>query len=73
MIEKIAAQYGDDLPIRLVMGGLRAGNTTPMDQNMKEEIKGHWQHVFERSGQAFDFSFFDRDGFVMIPGLLVGP
>jgi len=68
VIERIAKDYGEALPIRLVMGGLRAGNTKAMDQGMKDGIKGHWRHVNERSGQNFDFSFFDRDGFVYDTG-----
>jgi putative protein-disulfide isomerase len=68
VIEKIVARYGGGLPIRLVMGGLRAGNTKPMDQGMKEDIRGHWQHVSEQTGQEFDYSFFERDGFVYDTG-----
>lgn len=68
VIQKISSLYGDDLPIMMVMGGLRAGNTVPMDQGMKNDIKGHWQHVNERTGQGFDYSFFDRQGFVYDTG-----
>lgn len=50
--------------LRLVMGGLRAGNTKPMDTEQKAMISGHWKNVGARSGQPFDFSFFERDGFV---------
>ena len=50
--------------LRLVMGGLRAGNTEAMDDAQKAMISGHWRHVAERSGQPFDFAFFERDGFV---------
>ena len=68
VIERIAKEFGEALPIRLVMGGLRAGNNKAMDQGMKNDIKGHWGHVHERTGQSFDFSFFDRDGFVYDTG-----
>jgi len=27
-------------------------------------VREHWQHVIERTGQPFDFSFFERAGFV---------
>ncbi len=64
VIAKIVGEYGAELPVRLVMGGLRAGNSVAMDEVMKNEIRGHWQHVAARTGQAFDFSFFDREGFV---------
>jgi putative protein-disulfide isomerase len=35
-----------------------------MSKAMKDDIKGHWRHVEEMTGQGFDYSFFDRDGFV---------
>jgi len=56
--------WGDDLPIRLVMGGLRPGTDTPMTDKAKADTKGHWGHVHEASGQPFDYGFFDREGFV---------
>jgi len=68
VIERIAEKFGNDLPIRVVMGGLRAGNTVPMDQGMKNDIESHWHHVHERSKQPFDHAFFDRDGFVYDTG-----
>lgn len=62
--EKIQATYGDELPIRLFMGGLRPGNTAPWDDSAKETTRSHWEHVHERSGQPFDFGFFERQGWV---------
>ena len=35
-----------------------------MTDAMKSEIRNHWEHVQNRTGQPFDFSFFDRQGFV---------
>lgn len=64
VIGEIRARFGGDLPIRLVMGGLRPGTTEPLDDDRKREIRAHWQHVHEASGQPFDFAFFDREGFV---------
>jgi putative protein-disulfide isomerase len=52
------------LPIRLVMGGLRPGTTEPLSERTKVEIKSHWDHVHEASGQPFDLGFFAREGFV---------
>jgi putative protein-disulfide isomerase len=45
------------------MGGLRLGVDTPMDDRAKAAIREHWVHVHERTGQPFDFAFFDREGF----------
>ena len=61
---RIAAEYGARLPIRLIMGGLRAYNTIPMSERDKEYIRGAWTRVGAASGQPFDFDFFEREGFV---------
>lgn len=53
-----------DLPIRLLMGGLRPGTTESMSDAMKGTVREHWEHVAAASGQPFDFAFFDREGFV---------
>ncbi len=63
-MESVAARFGDQLPIRLILGGLRPGTTDPMDAAMKATIREHWEHVRDASGQPFDFAFFDREGFV---------
>lgn len=64
VIEELAERYSGRLPVQLIMGGLRAGNTKPMDQDDNAYVKGHWEHVKARTGQAFNFDFFARDGFV---------
>ncbi len=50
--------------LTLMMGGLRPLTRTPMDEAQKAEIQHHWESVAERSGQPFDLSFFERDGFI---------
>jgi putative protein-disulfide isomerase len=56
--------WGDELPVRLVMGGLRPGTTEPMSEAAKVELRGHWRHVTEASGQPFGPSGLDQPGFV---------
>ncbi|MBU2580157.1 MAG: DsbA family protein [Alphaproteobacteria bacterium] len=63
-IQKLGAYFSERLPIGLVMGGLRAGTSEPVDAKMKDYLRSAWTSVAERSGQPFDFSFLDRDGFV---------
>lgn len=63
-MDDVADRFGDRLPIRLILGGLRPGTTDAMDAESKQMIRGHWEHVREASGQPFDFAFFDREGFV---------
>lgn len=64
VIEAVERRFGDALPIRLILGGLRPGTVEPMDQAAKDEIRAHWDHVHEASGQPFDPGFFDRRDFV---------
>jgi len=64
VIEEVANAYGAALPIRVVMGGLRPGTTTPMKPEARREIAGHWTHVHEASGLPFDAAVLEREGFV---------
>ena len=64
VISALAERFEGRMELQLVMGGLRAGNTAPMRQQDKDYIREAWTRVGAASGQAFDFSFFDREGFV---------
>ncbi|WP_288038243.1 DsbA family protein [Acidiphilium sp.] len=64
VINAIRGRYGERLPVRLIVGGLRPGTTEPMDEAAKARTRGHWELVRNASGQPFDFSFFDRARFV---------
>ena len=64
VIEQVRRAYGDALPIRVVMGGLRPGSETPMTPERARELAGHWQHVHETSGLPFDATAINREGFV---------
>ncbi|MCB1506583.1 MAG: DsbA family protein [Hyphomicrobiaceae bacterium] len=64
VINGLADHFGDRLPVTIIIGGLRPGTKSPMTDAMKSEIRNHWEHVQNRTGQPFDFSFFDRQGFV---------
>lgn len=63
-IEAIRERYGKNLPVRLVMGGLRPGTREPMNEAAKASTRSHWEHVHAASGQPFDFGFFARERFV---------
>lgn len=60
----LANHFRGRIGLKLVMGGLRAGNTRAMRPEDKEYIRNAWTRVGEASGQQFDFSFFEREGFV---------
>ncbi len=64
VIAALAERFEGRLPLDIVMGGLRAGNAEPMRDKDKEFIRGAWTRVGATTGQPFDMSFFDREGFV---------
>ena len=52
------------LPVSLIMGGLRAGNSAPTAPAFRAEIQQHWREVQRRTGQAFLFDQALPDGFI---------
>ncbi|MDT8449061.1 MAG: DsbA family protein [Wenzhouxiangellaceae bacterium] len=64
VIERLAEDYADRTNLRVVAGGLFPGTEAPMDRHFKASVREHWEHVGERTGQPFDFSFFEREDFV---------
>jgi len=53
-----------DAEVILVMGGLRAGNTKPMDDALKATLREHWRHVHDASGLPFSDAAMGHEGFV---------
>lgn len=64
VIEAIEEVWGDQLPIRVVMGGLRPGPHEPMNDEARLELRSHWRHVTEASGQPFGPLALAHSGFV---------
>jgi putative protein-disulfide isomerase len=64
VIKGIFNAYEDKLQYKIVLGGLRPGTTQVLDENLKAEIKQHWQEVEQVTNQPFDYSFFERTDFV---------
>lgn len=54
-----------DLPLRVVVGGLRPGPAAePMTDRMAEFLFRHWEEVERRSGQSFDATLLERRDWV---------
>lgn len=54
-----------ELPLRIVVGGLRPGpNAQTVDARLAEYLGHHWEEVERRSGQPFDRSLLDQHGWV---------
>ncbi|MDH3307659.1 MAG: DsbA family protein [Acidimicrobiia bacterium] len=56
------ADHHLDLPVRVVVGGLRPGPSAKrLDDDMRAFLLHHWQQVEERSGQPFNPAGLDRE------------
>ena len=64
VVETLRARYGEILPIRLVMGGLRPGTDQAMSEEAKQSLRGHWVEIAELTGQAFGDGPLDHPDFV---------
>lgn len=64
VIGAIREAFGDRLPIRLIMGGLRPGTEEPMNEDTRRSLREHWTHVTEAAGVPFDGAVLDREGFI---------
>lgn len=50
--------------VKVVMGGLRAGETRPLDAPYRQKIQQHWHHVQQATQLPFDFENGIKEGFV---------
>ncbi len=64
VIERIAIHFEERVPVKVMVGGLRAGNTQAMRQQDKDYIRNAWGKVGPATGRSFDMRFFEREGFV---------
>jgi putative protein-disulfide isomerase len=63
-ITEVAQRLAGHAPLRLVMGGLRPGETRPNRDKDKDYLRQAWAHVAQASGQAFNPAFFEREHFI---------
>lgn len=63
VVAQMVTRFEGRLGLRVVMGGLRSGNTQPMRDKDTEYIRGAWKQVHEASGRPFNPAFFDRASF----------
>ncbi len=64
VIETLAEHFAGRVPVQVMVGGLRAGNTQAMRQQDKDYIRNAWGKVGPATGRPFDMAFFDREGFI---------
>lgn len=56
-METVRQQYQDQMPIELLVGGLRPGNTERFDEHRRDYVLAHWRAVHQRTKQLFNFEF----------------
>jgi len=64
VLKRLRDEFGAVAPMALVLGGMRAFETAPMDDARRAAVRKHWSDVNRATGQPFDTRFFDREGFV---------
>lgn len=64
VITAIGDSIGGRAGLRIVVGGLRAGETRAMDERSRAFVRHHWEEVERTTGQVFSHAFFDRRPFV---------
>lgn len=64
VIQQIRDGMAEQLPVRVVAGGLRAGETRGMNAAMRATILHHWREVHKATGQPFKFDDALPDGFI---------
>ncbi|MBT8216133.1 MAG: DsbA family protein [Acidimicrobiia bacterium] len=64
VLERMTEVY--EIPIRVVVGGLRPGpDANELDEALARTLAHHWEQVAHASGQPFDHTFLERrDGWV---------
>ena len=65
VLNAIEKKFGDEAPVSVIVGGLHAYDNFPMSKTYKANIKHHWEDVNKATGALFDYTFFNRDGFVL--------
>ncbi len=63
IVAELQRQFAGRLGMRLVMGGLRAGEQRPMREKDRDYLRSAWASVHEASGQSFNEAFFERETF----------
>ena len=65
VLEELREEYGDAADFSVIVGGLRPGEFAQiMDEETRTFMRSHWEQVERATGQPFDYSFFEWEGFL---------
>lgn len=63
-LKKLKDHYQkEQLPFRIVVGGLRPGGGDPWNDQMKDFLRHHWDEVHAKSGQPFGYDLLELEHF----------
>lgn len=62
-LDKVLEQYGDDIEMKVIVGGLRNGGGDKWTPQFREFLRNHWIEVHERSGAEFSYDLLDWSSF----------
>jgi putative protein-disulfide isomerase len=64
-MNRVLLEMGESFDFVLQAGGLRPFHKEPLAEADKPRFRGYREQVQAATGQPFDWSFFDREGYVM--------
>jgi putative protein-disulfide isomerase len=64
VVAALERHFAGRVPFRLMVGGLRAGNTKAVREEDKGFFRNAWDRVSAATGRTFNAGFFERQGFI---------
>ncbi len=68
VVDSIIEHFAAKVPVFIVVGGLRVGNSEIMNDGLKGFLRHHWEQVSKYTGQPFSFGFMERKSFIYDTG-----
>ncbi len=63
-LSQLKHHYEGKIPFKILLGGLRPGNTALMDQKLKTFLKNHWEEIQTLTQQAFGYQILEKEDFI---------
>ena len=57
-LSKLKAHYKEEMEFEILLGGLRPGGGEKWNDQFKNFLRQHWEHVTELSGQPFGYKIY---------------
>ena len=63
VLQKLRDELSNEVEFSLILGGLRDSGEQVWDDAFKSYLREHWRSVQQKTGQAFNLDFFEREAF----------